>query len=181
MIFSETIIRGLFLVKPEPKTDDRGYLSRIYCKKEFSEITEVNEFVQMNQTLTIHKGTLRGLHYQNPPHMEKKLIRCIRGSVFDVVVDLRSGSPTFLQWFGAELSATNQTAFYVPEGCAHGFQTLEDNCEMTYCHTEFYSAEAERGIRFDDPRIAIRWPLAPENLSGRDSSHPLIPETFQGI
>ena len=135
----------------------------------------------MNHSVSYKKGTLRGMHFQVQPFSEIKMVRCIAGIVFDVIVDLRKGSSTFLQWFGAELSAENKTMIYIPEGFAHGFQCLSENCELLYHHTAIYNLEAEAGIKYNDPKINIEWPLPVTVISDRDNSHPFLNEDFKGI
>jgi dTDP-4-dehydrorhamnose 3,5-epimerase len=152
--------------------------ARAFCKKEFESINHNKEFVQINHSLTLKKGTIRGLHYQKPPHSETKLIRCISGSVFDVVVDLRKNSPTRLKWIGVELSKSELKMIYIPDGCAHGFQTLEDNSELLYHHTEYYTPEAEASIRFDNKAININWPLEVADISDKDNNSIVIDEFF---
>lgn len=181
MRFHETPLKGAYLIELEPHLDDRGFFARTFCKNEFGEIRHQKEFVQFNHSCTLKKGTLRGLHYQEPPVSEIKLIRCIRGKVFDVIVDLREGSFTFLQYLGVVLSAENMKMIYVPEGFAHGFQTLEDHTEMLYHHTNFYSPGHERGIRYEDPMLNISWPLAPSEISDKDMNHALLTKDFKGI
>lgn len=174
MIFQETTLSGAYIIDLEPFNDERGMFARTFCKREFAAIGHSKEFVQFNYSRNHHVGTLRGMHFQNPPFSEIKLIRCIRGSAFDVIVDLRNQSPTFLQYYGVELSEHNLRMMYVPEGFAHGFQTLEDNTELIYHHTAFYTPEQERGIRYDDPRINIAWPLIPRIVSEKDKNYPLL-------
>jgi len=137
--------------------------------------------LQMNHSFTKDKGAIRGMHYQLPPFSEIKMVRCIAGAVFDVIIDLQKDSPTFLQWVGTELSAQNKKMLYIPEGFAHGFQTLGNDCELIYHHSQFYTPGAEGGIKFDDPKININWPLAVTNISERDSRHPLLDENFKGL
>ncbi|MGT2489673.1 dTDP-4-dehydrorhamnose 3,5-epimerase family protein [Cupriavidus basilensis] len=137
--------------------------------------------VQANHSRTCKVGALRGLHFQSPPHAEMKLVRCIRGRVWDVVLDLRAGSPTFLQWHGEELSAANARMLVIPEGCAHGFQVLEPESELLYLHTASYAPEAEGGVRYDDPAFGIRWPSPVAEVSARDVSHPILSTGFSGI
>ena len=181
MIFTETILKGNYVITVEPKGDNRGWFARTFCKKEFSAIGHNKEWVQLNHSFTSEIGTVRGMHFQKPPHQEIKMVRCISGSVFDVVVDIRKNSPTFLKWFGVEISASNKKMMYIPEGFAHGFQTLTENCELIYHHTEFFSPEAEAGLNVSDPLVNIEWPKAIAMLSERDKSHDFLKEKFTGI
>jgi dTDP-4-dehydrorhamnose 3,5-epimerase len=172
---------GAYIVEPEPLSDQRGWFARTYCRSEFEQIGHRKEWVQMNHSYTREKGTIRGLHFQLPPYAEIKLIRCIAGAVFDVIVDVRSHSPGFLQWYGVELSAANKKMMYIPEGFAHGFQTLTDDAELVYCHSAYYMAGRESGIRYDDPVAGITWPLSVTEISDRDENHPLLDSQFTGI
>ena len=181
MKFNPTILKGAYTIELDPFKDERGWFARTYCKNEFSTIGHHAEWVQLNHSFTNEKGTVRGMHYQLPPFSEIKLVRCIAGAAFDVIIDLRKGSATFLQWFGTEISATNKKMIYIPEGFAHGFQTLTDDCELIYHHTQFYTPGVEGGIKYDDPEIKIDWPLAVNNISKRDKQHPLLDENFKGI
>ena len=181
MIFNSTFIKDLFTVELDLFRDDRGWFARTFCKEEFTEAGLEVEWVQMNHSYTAKKATLRGMHFQNPPYVEIKLVRCISGSVYDVAIDLRKDSSTFLKWFGTELSAENKRMIYIPEGFAHGFLTLTDNCEIIYHHSNYYTPEAEGGIKFDEPMIDINWPLAVNEISERDKSHPYLSENFKGI
>lgn len=181
MIFEETKLKGAYVISLNPLTDARGGFARTFCKKEFQQIGHKKEFVQMNHSWNKIAGTIRGMHFQIPPYQEIKLIRCVRGSVLDVIVDLRKYSPTFLQHFTVELSAENKKMIYVPEDFAHGFQALEDDSELIYHHTEYYTPDADRGLRFDDPSLNIKWPLPPVMLSEKDKSYKLIDNTFKGI
>jgi dTDP-4-dehydrorhamnose 3,5-epimerase len=181
MKFSPSPLKGSYIVQPEPIRDERGWFARTYCANEFERIGHGKSWVQMNHSYTTKKGTVRGLHYQLPPHKEIKLVRCVRGKVFDVIIDLRKGSDTFLQWFGTNLSDKNLDMLYIPEGFAHGFQTLTDDCELLYQHSEYYTPGAEGGIRYNDPAVNIQWPLEITNMSERDLHHPLLTENFKGI
>lgn len=181
MIFNNTPLQGAYVIDLTPFQDNRGWFARYYCKDEFASIHHTAEWVQMNHSFTTQRGTLRGLHFQLPPFREIKLVRCIAGSVFDVVIDLREDSPTRLQWFGVELSAANRRMIYIPEGFAHGFQTLTDNCELLYHHSAYYTPTAEAGIRYDDPVVGIDWPLPPADVSDRDRNHSLLTKAFKGI
>lgn len=171
MIFTETPLKGSFIITGEPRGDSRGWFMRSYCKNEFAPIRHAAEWVQMNHSFTAKKGTVRGLHFQREPHAEIKLVRCIAGSVYDVIVDLRKDSATYLQWYGDILSAENKKMMYVPEGFAHGFQALSDDAELLYNHSEFYNAAFESGILYNDPKINIQWPLPITEISDRDNSH----------
>jgi dTDP-4-dehydrorhamnose 3,5-epimerase len=170
VIFTETPLAGAFLIELEKRGDDRGFFARAFCEKEFRSHGLVTGFVQVNDSLSATKGTLRGMHYQLPPAAEVKLVRCIKGALHDVILDLRPDSPTFGRSFGAELSAENRRMLYVPKGFAHGFVTLEDNSEAFYFVDEFYAPQRERGIRWNDPRFGIEWPLAPRVLSEKDAN-----------
>jgi dTDP-4-dehydrorhamnose 3,5-epimerase len=181
MIFTPAPLNGCYVIEIEPSGDKRGWFARTYCKKEFEQIGHEKEWVQLNHSFTSQKGTIRGMHYQLPPHSEIKMVRCIAGAVYDVVIDVRKHSTTFLQWFGTEISAENKKMMYIPEGFAHGFQTLTDNCELVYHHSEFYTSGAEGGIRYNDPATGIVWPLPLTEISARDNNHPLLDSTFKGI
>jgi len=181
MIFTETSLKGSYVIGLTVFSDDRGWFARTYCKNEFHAIGHTGEWLQMNHSFTKQRGAIRGMHYQLPPFSEIKLVRCIAGAVFDVIIDLRQGSPTFLKWFGIELSAENKKMLYIPEGFAHGFQTLQDDTELVYHHSQLYTPGAEGGIKFDDTKININWPLAVTNISERDSQHPLLNENFKGL
>jgi dTDP-4-dehydrorhamnose 3,5-epimerase len=181
MKFIPTPLPGGFIIEPVPFTDKRGWFARTYCRNEFAQIGHDSEWVQMNHSYTAKKGSLRGMHYQVPPFMEIKLVRCIVGRVFDVIIDVREGSPTFLQWFGLELSAANRKALYIPAGFAHGFQTLADDCELIYSHSAYYTPGHEGGIRYDDPAIGIEWPLPVTEVSEKDGRLSLLTDQFKGI
>lgn len=181
MQFIPTAIKGLFLIEPKPFRDDRGSFARIFCKEEFHTVGLTKEIVQVNHSITATRGSVRGMHYQNPPYAEAKIIKCLRGEVFDVAVDIRAGSPTFLQWVGVELSAQKGNAVYIPEGFAHGFQTLEENSEMLYMHTQAYTSASEGAIRYNDPALGIKWPLSVGDISGTDKKHPLLEKGYKGI
>jgi len=181
MTFTPTPLPGSYVIEPSPFKDERGWFARVYCKKEFAAIGHNKEWVQLNHSVTYAKGALRGMHYQLPPFKEIKMVRCIAGAVFDVIVDIRKGSPGFLQWYGVELSAQNRKMLYIPEGFAHGFQALTENCELLYHHSEYYTPAAEAGIRYNDPLLNIRWPLPVTDISVRDTQHPLLDNQFNGI
>ncbi len=159
MLFIETKLKGAFVIELEKYSDDRGFFSRAWCQKEFKEQGINSRFVQANIGFSKNSGTIRGIHYQIAPFEEAKLVRCIRGAIFDVVLDLRPELPSFKQWFGVELSDENRKMLYVPEGCAHGYQTLVDNTEVFYQVSQVYSPESERGIRWNDPEFDIEWPI----------------------
>jgi dTDP-4-dehydrorhamnose 3,5-epimerase len=181
MEFIPTGFEGLFLIRHDLKLDMRGFFTRTYCKKDFSQINFQKEFVQFNHSFNKHQGTLRGMHYQAIPHTETKLIRCVQGRIHDVVVDVRSDSATFLQSYAVELSEENILSLFIPDGFAHGFQTLADNSALIYHHTEYYTPSADRGLRYDDPALNIQWPLPPASVSEKDTSYPFITEKFKGI
>ena len=172
---------GLTLLQRKPLPDDRGYFERLYCADELAHVLHGRNVVQINHTLTGRRGTVRGMHFQHPPASEAKFVSCLRGRVFDVAVDLRCDSPTFLRWHAEVLSAENHITLFIPEGFAHGFQTLEDDCEMLYFHTAPYMREAEGGLHPLDPRLAIDWPLPPCGMSARDVGFPLLDNTFSGV
>jgi dTDP-4-dehydrorhamnose 3,5-epimerase len=167
--FHETPLPGAYLIDLEKRGDDRGFFARAYCRNEFAQQGLVTAFVQVNNSLSSEAGTLRGMHYQLAPRAETKLVRCIRGALWDCIVDLRPDSPTFGQWFGETLSAENRRMMYVPKGFAHGFITLEPATEAFYFVDEFYAPESERGVRWNDPKFAIRWPQQPRVLSEKDA------------
>jgi dTDP-4-dehydrorhamnose 3,5-epimerase len=181
MQFSETPIKGAFVIDTEPIADERGSFSRLWCEREFAAHGLTTQFVQCNESFSKLKGTVRGLHYQIASHAEVKLVRCIRGAVYDVVVDMRPHSPTYLHWHGIELSSANRRMLYVAEGLAHGFMTLEDDSEVTYPVSQFYRPEAERGIRWNDPLFAIEWPTTSSlHISPKDLAWPdFVPEQAQ--
>lgn len=179
--FSPTPLRGLVVVQRKPIKDSRGLLARLFCGEEFRQIGIERQIVQINQSLTHLRGAVRGLHFQYPPHAEAKIVTCVRGEVFDVAVDLRADSPTFLQWHSEILSAENARSLCIPEGFAHGFQTLTDDCELLYLHTEAYAPQAEGGLHPRDPRVGVDWPLPITELSSRDQHHPLLGADFTGI
>ena len=181
MLFTETKLKGSFIIDLEPFSDERGWFARSFCKKEFERIGHSAEWVQLNHSVTNDKGTIRGMHFQYPPHSEIKLVRCIAGAVYDVIIDLRTDSPTFLQWIGEELSYDNKKMIYIPAGFAHGFQTLADNSQLIYHHTSYYTPGAEDGIRYDDKKININWQLSVTGISDRDKNHPHINESFTGV
>ncbi len=177
----ENPFKNAFVLQTEPYIDHRGKFGRIYCQDELKQIGHYKQIVQINHSLTRKSGAIRGMHFQYPPKAEIKMVKCLRGSVFDVIVDLRRDSDTLLQWYGEVLSDENLKMMYVPEGLAHGFQTLEENTELLYLHTEFYSPEHEGGVRYDDPMLSISWPLEVTEVSKKDQEYPLLSKDFQGI
>ncbi len=181
MKFIKTNLEDLYIIKLISFHDGRGSFSRTFCKNEFEKIGLKNEFVQINQSINLKKGTFRGLHYQVPPFEDDKLIRCISGSVFDIIVDLRSNSKTFLEHFSIELSAKNQKMLFVPKGFAHGFLTLEDDSQLIYHHTSFYQPGFEGGINYKDPKIDIELPISVEVVSKKDMEIPFLSSKFNGI
>jgi dTDP-4-dehydrorhamnose 3,5-epimerase len=168
MIFKETELEGNFLIDLQPRIDDRGFFARYFCEKEFSEVGLNTRWVQINNSMSCNIGTLRGLHFQRTPHAEVKLVRCLRGSIWDVVVDLRRESKTYGKWFGATLSEKNRTMMYVPKGFAHGFVSLESDSEILYLVSDFYAPEAEGTLIWNDPDVGIQWPIEPKFLSDKD-------------
>lgn len=174
MRFTETTVAGAKVIDPTPHADDRGRFMRAWCSKEFTENGIDFVPVQANMGLSTRKGTTRGMHFQLTSAPEAKLVRCTRGSMFDVVLDLRPDSPSYGKWYGVELSADNGRMLYLPELCAHGYQTLEDGTEMHYMTSAFYTPAAAKGVRFDDPAFKIQWPLAATSVSDQDRNWPLV-------
>jgi len=174
MKFGETRLKGAFVIEPEPLEDERGWFARTFCAEEFAAHGLDPGVAQCNASHNRRRGTLRGMHYQAPPHAEARLVRCTAGAAYDVIVDIRPRSATFKQWLGVELSAANRKQLYVPEGFAHGFLTLADDTELFYQMSEAYSAEATRGFRWNDPAVGIAWPIQPLVISARDASLPLL-------
>lgn len=172
MIFRETSLPGVFVVDVEPSVDERGSFARTWCLREFEEHGLRVQWVQSNISRNHHRGTLRGLHYQAPPHEESKLVRCIAGRLYDVMLDLRVQSPTYGQHVSVELSSANQRAVFIPGGVAHGFQTLEDATEVMYLMSAFYAPDYSRGVRWDDPQFSIAWPMEVNSISARDATYP---------
>ena len=181
MKIAATAIAGLTVVESPVRADPRGEFQRIFCEDELRELMGSRRIVQANRSLTLRQGAVRGLHFQNPPHAEMKLVRCTAGRIWDVAVDLRRDSSTFLAWHAEELSPGNGRMLVVPEGFAHGFQVLEPASEVLYLHTAAYAPQSESGVRYDDPRLAIRWPLAVSEVSDRDAALPRVDERFKGI
>ena len=180
--FVSTSLADLYVVKRNFVRDNRGFFSRFFCAKEFLRVGFSHSIAQMNHTMTEKKGTVRGFHYQKFPYTETKIVSCVKGRILDVAVDIRQNSPTFLQWYSVELSEDNNKSLYIPDGFAHGFQTLEDDCELLYIHSEFYNPDAEGAINILDPEISMEWPLNIAQISERDGSHPMINiNIFKGV
>lgn len=172
MIFTETELKGAYFVEIEKLKDHRGFFARAWCQNEFKSNGLVSRLLQANVSYNTRKGTLRGMHYQQSPYEETKLVRCTRGAIYDVIIDLRPASPTYMQWIGVELTGENYKMLYVPENFAHGFQTLKDDTEITYQVSQFYTPGSERGIRWDDPAFGITWPIEVQVISDKDKSWP---------
>lgn len=181
MIFNQTPIKDVVLIDIEKRGDERGFFARVMCENELSAAGLDTRFVQVNSSLSAKRGTLRGMHYQLAPSAEVKVVRCIRGELWDVVLDLRPDSPTFLKWFGAYLSAENRKMMYVPRGCAHGFITMTDDTEAFYFVSAFYAPQEERGVRWNDPRAAIEWPIEPVEISAKDAAWPDFDPEFHAV
>jgi dTDP-4-dehydrorhamnose 3,5-epimerase len=172
MLFHETAIPGAYLIEPERLADHRGFFARVWCKRELLQRGLLADLNQSNMSFSHHKGTLRGLHFQEPPHAEVKIIRCTRGQIYDVIVDLRPDSPTHKTWIGVHLTEENRAMLYVPEGCAQGFLTLTDGSEVYYHTSEFYYPELATGVRYDDPQFSIHWPIRVTVVSEQDTRWP---------
>jgi dTDP-4-dehydrorhamnose 3,5-epimerase len=172
MLFRETRLQDAWLVELEPAGDDRGFFARTFCELEFAAHGLETRFVQHSRSLSAMRGTLRGMHFQNPPHSEAKLVTCIKGAIWDVIIDLRPNSPSFRQWQGFEMTADNRHQLYIPQGFAHGFQTLSDDAEVGYLISAFYAPDAADGLRYDDPAFSIEWPLPPTVISEKDRNWP---------
>jgi len=181
LIVLDVPIADLKTVERQQLGDSRGFVARLFCAKELATAGWHKPIAQINQSLTHKRGTIRGLHFQHMPHTEMKLVTCLRGAVWDVAVDVRAGSPTFLQWHAVELSDANHRATLIPEGFAHGFQTLCDECELIYMHSMPYSPESDTGLNSKDPMLSIHWPLAVTEISARDSQHAMLDEQFKGV
>jgi dTDP-4-dehydrorhamnose 3,5-epimerase len=179
--FINTPLEGLTLIQRKMNEDNRGFFSRFFCSEEYAALGLTENIVQINHTKTIRGGTVRGLHFQRPPHSEIKIVSCVRGEVFDVVVDIRKGSKTFLQWHGETLSEDNYRSLFIPRGFAHGFQALGNDCELIYLHSAPYQQSSEGALNVSDPRLSISWPLSIVDLSERDSSHSFISDDFEGL
>ena len=172
MLFTETPLKGAYVIDLEKIEDERGFFARYYCEQEYAKHGLSTSFVQINNSLAVEKGTLRGMHYQLSPAAETKVVRCLTGALWDCIIDMREDSSTFRQHFAVELTSENRSMLYVPKGFAHGFITLTDNTEALYLVDEFYAPELERGIRYDDPSFGIEWPLQPTVISDKDRQHP---------
>jgi dTDP-4-dehydrorhamnose 3,5-epimerase len=172
MKFTPAPLAGAYVIDLEPHGDERGFFARVFCAREFAEQGLSGQLVQISTSMSAPRHTLRGMHYQRAPHAETKLVRCLVGALFDVIVDLRPDSPTYCRSYGIELSAANRRMLYVPKGCAHGYLTLAENTEILYFMDEFYAADSGRGVRWDDPAFAITWPATPALVSSRDAQYP---------
>lgn len=177
MKFRKTKIDGVYVIQLEPRQDIRGYFSRIFCKDELKSAGLSFDIVQANRSKSVKRGTIRGLHYQNAPHAEDKIVQCVRGAIFDVALDLRPGSKTYGTWVSELLTDENNMMLLVPKGCAHGFQSLKTNAVVEYFVSEYYAGHAESGIRWNDPAFSIAWPIAKATLSDKDANWPLVKET----
>jgi dTDP-4-dehydrorhamnose 3,5-epimerase len=178
---TDTPLQGLRLIERQQLRDSRGFLSRLFCSEELSSAGWNSPVAQLTHTLTEQRGVVRGMHFQHPPHAETKMVTCLHGAIWDVAIDLRANSPTFLQWHAQELSETNCRSLLIPKGFAHGFQTLTAACELIYLHSDSHNAGAEAGLHALDSRLAIPWPLPISELSARDSQHPLLNAQFKGL
>lgn len=181
MKFHEAPLKGAYTIELEKRGDHRGFFARLFCVEEFAAHGLQSSFAQINTSLTGRKGTLRGMHYQLPPSAEVKVVRCIAGALFDVVLDLRPDSPSFGKWFGATLSAENRLMMYCPKGFAHGFITLEENTEAFYLVSDPYAPGLERGVRFNDPKFRIEWPIEPREISDKDNAWPDFDPDWHGV
>jgi dTDP-4-dehydrorhamnose 3,5-epimerase len=179
--FNATPLQDAYVIEMEPRGDERGFFARAYCENEFREAGLVSHYAQVNNSLSVTKGTLRGMHYQLPPAAEVKLVRCLRGALYDVIADMRPDSPSYGRWFGVELSEDNRKMLYVPRGFAHGFITLRENTEAFYMVSDAYMPGGERGLRYNDPHLNIEWPIAPEVISEKDQNWPLFDPEFHAV
>lgn len=178
---SSTPLTGLKEIKRHPLQDSRGFFSRLFCSEELASCGWYSPIAQINHSFTASKGTIRGMHFQNTPHCEMKIISCLKGEIWDIAIDVRAESPTFLQHHGVLLSSDNNLSLLIPEGFAHGFQTLTNNVELLYFHSRAYNADAEAGLNSQDQTLMLQWPLSVTEISDKDSSHPLIKQDFKGI
>ncbi len=181
MRFEPTPLHGAYTIELEKRGDDRGFFARYFCEREFAAAGLETHYAQVNNSLSAHKGTLRGMHYQLAPAAEVKVVRCIRGALYDVIADLRPDSPSFGKWHGVTLTAENRTMFYVPRGFAHGFITLSDDTEALYMVSDCYAPRLERGVRYDDPWLGIEWPLTPTDMSDKDRQWPSFDPQYHGV
>jgi dTDP-4-dehydrorhamnose 3,5-epimerase len=181
LISKETPIKNLKIIEHQSINDDRGYLNRLFCQNTLNDLLKEKKICQINSTLTLKKGTIRGMHFQYPPYAETKIVSCLKGRVWDVAIDLRKGSSTFLSYQAEILSEDDNKSYFIPEGFAHGFQTLSPNCQMLYFHTSYYKKEYEGAVSPIDPKIKINWPEQISEISGRDSNHPMLSNDFDGI
>jgi dTDP-4-dehydrorhamnose 3,5-epimerase len=181
MIFHKTPLQDARVIELEKRGDDRGFFARFFCEQEFGKEGLETRFAQANNSLSAKKGTLRGLHYQLAPAAEVKVVRCVRGALWDAIVDLRPDSPTYKKWFGAELTAENRLMMYVPRGFAHAILTLTEDAEAFYLVSNFYAPAEERGLRWNDPAIGIEWPIKPEEISPKDAKWPDFDPEFHGV
>jgi dTDP-4-dehydrorhamnose 3,5-epimerase len=181
MVFKETKLKGAYIIEIDSTEDARGFFARSFCIEEFNKHGLNHHIAQCNISYNEKKGTLRGMHYQAPPHEEAKLVRCTMGAIYDLALDLRPDSPTFKHWVASELRVNNHRMFYIPEGVAHGFQTLEDHTEVFYQMSEFYHPECSRGVRWDDPKFGIKWPLEPILLSSMDRSFKIFNDDVNNV
>jgi dTDP-4-dehydrorhamnose 3,5-epimerase len=179
--FHPTPLDGLWVVQRKSIDDQRGFFCRFFCAEEFHVVGWKKPIAQINHTCTVTRGTVRGLHFQYPPYAESKIVSCLRGEVYDIAVDIRKSSPTFLHWYGENLSAANQKSLLIPEGFAHGFQTLVENCELIYLHSVPFHEHSEDAINIADLKIGIVWPIPITDISGRDLRHPFITDKFKGV
>ncbi|MGX2982368.1 dTDP-4-dehydrorhamnose 3,5-epimerase [Helicobacter sp. 23-1045] len=179
--FTPTPLKDCFVITPKPIKDERGYFERYFCANDFREIGFDKNILQINHSQTTQKGIIRGLHFQTPPFCEIKIVRCLKGAIYDVALDLRQNSPTFLQYFGVILSAENAKYLYIPDGFAHGFQAMSDDVEILYLCSEFFEKQADSVINPLDPKIAIDWKLPPQNLSQKDANAPFLGDDFMGL
>jgi dTDP-4-dehydrorhamnose 3,5-epimerase len=181
MKFHPTPLKGAFTIELEKRGDDRGFFARFFCEREFAEAGLESHFVQINNSLSAQKGTIRGLHYQLAPMAEVKLVRCLRGAFFDAIIDLRPDSPSYLKWFGSELTEKNRLMMYVPRGFAHALLSLSDDTEALYLVSSTYSPQHERGIRYNDPTFGIKWPIEPTEVSAKDQKWPDFDPGYHGV
>ena len=181
MQFTPLSLKDAYTIDLKPRGDERGRFTRLFCARELLQIGHTKPIVNVNHSYTQKAGTIRGMHFQYPPDCEIKIVKCIRGAIWDCIVDIRKDSPTFLKWEGVELTENNNRMIYVPEGFAHSFQSLTDDVEIVYFVSSFYAANNEGGLRFDDPTLNINWPVKVSEVSARDREHTLLNDNFQGV